>query len=163
MNQSSHRSDITLQIATDYPNLPTEEIMAHWCNAVNALLDRPQSELTIRFVDEEEIATLNKNYRNKDAPTNVLSFPFELPVPIPDLEYFLGDIIICPSVIERESIAQEKSFLNHLTHITIHGMLHLLGYDHIEEGEAEIMENLERAILAKLNIHDPYLLPEERD
>ncbi|NCX94144.1 MAG: rRNA maturation RNase YbeY [Gammaproteobacteria bacterium] len=106
------------------------------------------------LVNSDEIQTLNRDYRNKDKPTNVLSFPFEAPPGI-DID-LLGDIIICPQVVFEEAQAQGKPYLDHFAHILIHGVLHLLGYDHLEEQEAEQMESKEIGLLAELNIRNPY-------
>jgi len=117
-------------------------------------LDKGESELLIRVVDEAEIQDLNKRYRDKDQPTNVLSFPSDLPIEID--ESILGDVVICTSVVTNEAAAQNKTFENHLTHMAIHGTLHLLGFDHIEESDANEMEALEVKILEKINIDNPY-------
>lgn len=111
-------------------------------------------EVTLRIVDLAESRQLNSDYRNKDKPTNVLSFPFEAPehIEMP----FLGDLVVCAAVVEQEAKEQDKPVTNHWAHLCVHGLLHLLGYDHIDETEAQEMEGLETAILAKLNIDDPY-------
>jgi|GEM_PF-287529 len=111
-------------------------------------------EVTLRIVDLVESRQLNSDYRNKDKPTNVLSFPFEAPehIEMP----FLGDLVVCAAVVEQEAKEQDKQVTNHWAHLCVHGLLHLLGYDHIDEEEAQEMEGLETAILAKLNIDDPY-------
>lgn len=115
---------------------------------------RPRGEVCIRIVDPEESRTLNREYRGKDKPTNVLSFPFEAPPGIPlDL---IGDLVICAPVVQQEAQEQGKKPLDHWAHMVIHGTLHLLGFDHIKEDEAEQMEALERALLARLEIADPY-------
>lgn len=111
-------------------------------------------EITLRFVDELESQQLNNDYRQKNKPTNVLSFEFEAPEHIQ--MSFLGDLVICAAVVEQEAKEQQKKPIEHLTHLCIHGLLHLLGYDHINENDAEEMETLETNILAKLNINDPY-------
>ena len=113
-----------------------------------------EPELTIRLTDDEESQALNSEYRGKDKPTNVLSFPFEMPPGIP-LE-LLGDLIICVGVVEQEAKEQEKTTEAHWAHMVIHGCLHLLGYDHIKDDEAEEMEALERDLLASLGYPDPY-------
>ena len=111
-------------------------------------------EVSIEIVDQQTSQELNNTYRHKDKPTNVLSFPLELP------EYveseLIGDLAICADVVEKEALEQNKPLLNHWAHMTIHGCLHLLGYDHVDEQEAEEMESLEVKLLAKLNIPNPY-------
>ncbi len=112
------------------------------------------AEMTIRFVDEAESAGLNERFRHKKGSTNVLSFPASFPeeagLPL------LGDIVICAPVTEREALEQNKLIVAHYAHMVVHGVLHLLGYDHIEVGEAEEMEALEREILVRSGFSDPY-------
>lgn len=147
---------LDLQIAVEKEHdLPTEDQLILW--ATSALTTRTQyeePELTIRIVDEEESQELNHEYRGKDKPTNVLSFPFEAPahVPIP----LLGDLVICKQVVEREAIEQGKTLTAHWAHMTVHGCLHLLGYDHIDDEEAEEMEGIERIVMAELDFDNPY-------
>ena len=117
-------------------------------------LGKGESELLIRIVDKDEIQDLNKTYRAKDQTTNVLSFPSDLPIEID--EAILGDVVICTNVVADEAKAQNKTFNHHLIHMAIHGTLHLLGYDHIDEKEALIMEGLEIKILEKIKIANPY-------
>ncbi|KND82517.1 rRNA maturation RNase YbeY [Aggregatibacter actinomycetemcomitans] len=146
---------IDLQIASaDENGLPTAEQIEQWATAAV----QPQSdevEMTVRIVDEMESHALNLNYRGKDRPTNVLSFPFECPdeVELP----LLGDLVICRQVVEREAQEQEKPLMAHWAHMVVHGSLHLLGYDHIEDDEAEEMESLETQIMIGLGFVDPYL------
>ena len=122
--------------------------------AILSLLDKQDSEVVYRFVDESEIIQLNKTYRGQNKATNVLSFPSDLPKEIDEL--ILGDVVICTNVITKEAKEQNKVFDDHLTHIALHGTLHLLGYDHIENSDAEIMESLEIEILEKMKIANPY-------
>ncbi|MBP5981926.1 MAG: rRNA maturation RNase YbeY [Halomonas sp.] len=146
---------IDRQAAIDEPTLPTLEQLTHWVGCVFAHHpDDERKELTIRFVDEQESQTLNRDYRGKDKPTNVLSFPFENPpgMTLP----LLGDLIICHAVVLNEADEQQKPLANHYAHMVVHGTLHLMGYDHIEDQEAEEMEQLERTLLAELAIPDPY-------
>ena len=136
--------------------LPEFEQLEQWANA--ALAGRTQfaePELTIRLVQVEESHELNFEYRGKDKPTNVLSFPFEAPPEVP-IE-LLGDLVICAPVVNQEANEQHKPATNHWAHMVVHGCLHLLGYDHIKDDEADIMENLERQIMAELGFPDPYL------
>ncbi|MCM2679093.1 rRNA maturation RNase YbeY [Echinimonas agarilytica] len=145
--------ELDLQLASDANNLPSFNLFEQWTLA--ALEDlRDEAELTIRVVDEEESQTLNNTYRGKDKPTNVLSFPFEAPPGI-DLP-LLGDLVICAPIVAQEATEQNKSNEQHWAHMVTHGILHLLGYDHIQDEEAEIMESKERIILANLGIPDPY-------
>ncbi|SMM99125.1 Metal-dependent hydrolase YbeY, involved in rRNA and/or ribosome maturation and assembly [uncultured Candidatus Thioglobus sp.] len=118
-------------------------------------LTKGESELLIRIVDKTEIQDLNNRYRRQNKPTNVLSFPSDLPKEIN--EAILGDVIICTDIVREEAKNQGKTFNHHLMHIAIHGTLHLFGYDHIQEGEAQIMETLEIKILQDLGIENPYV------
>ncbi len=139
-------------------SLPTDNQFSEWVNA--ALFDENQdSEIVIRIVDENESAMLNQQYRKKQGPTNILSFPFDPPKSI-DLN-LLGDLVICASVVEREAQQQNKIICDHWAHITIHGVLHLQGFDHLEEHEAEVMETQEITILHSLNLNNPYLQENE--
>ena len=146
---------IDLQMACEQESgLPTAEQIEQWATAAV----QPQSdevEMTVRIVDEAESHALNLNYRGKDRPTNVLSFPFECPdeVELP----LLGDLVICRQVVEREAQEQDKPLMAHWAHMVVHGSLHLLGYDHIEDNEAEEMESLEAQIMTGLGFADPYL------
>lgn len=116
--------------------------------------DLSDQEITVRVVDEDESQQLNHEYRGKNKPTNVLSFPFEAP---PGIEMnLLGDLVICAGVVEAEAQQQNKPLDHHWAHMIIHGTLHLLGYDHIEDDQAEEMEGLEISLLGKLSIDDPY-------
>jgi len=114
------------------------------------------TEITVRIVDEKESSKLNEYYRNKPGPTNILSFPFE-PPNIDGLETgLLGDLVVCASVLEQEAVRQQKPLQHHWAHIIVHGVLHLLGYDHINETDAARMEHKEIEILSRLNISNPY-------
>ncbi|AAP96200.1 rRNA maturation RNase YbeY [[Haemophilus] ducreyi] len=151
---------IDLQIASENSQgLPSAQQFSDWVK--HALTyeaqtsNIPLTELTIRIVDEAESHHLNLTYRGKDKPTNVLSFPFEVPegIELP----LLGDLIICRQIVEKEALEQKISLDAHWAHLTIHGTLHLLGYDHIDEHEAEQMEGLESDIMQQLGFQDPYL------
>ncbi len=136
--------------------LPGEADFQRWVEAVLSKVEpgRDEAQLTIRITDEAEVQELNRTYRHKDKPTNVLSFPFEAP---PGVELpLLGDIIICAAVVAREAVEQDKPLEAHWAHMVIHGTLHLLGYDHIDEAEAERMEGLEITLLAGLGYANPY-------
>ncbi|MFP1765104.1 rRNA maturation RNase YbeY [Lonsdalea quercina] len=146
---------LDLQIACESGDgLPSEAHFQRWLEAVLPQF-QAKSEVTIRIVDEAESHELNHTYRGKDKPTNVLSFPFEAP---PEVELpLLGDLIICRQVVEQEAAEQEKTQEEHWAHMVVHGCLHLLGYDHIEDSEAEEMESLETEIMQGMGYADPYL------
>lgn len=145
--------EVELQYAVENDHLPDADEFQRWVEL--ALKDRKeQAELCIRIVDSEESQVLNTEYRGKDKPTNVLSFPFEVPEGVP--MNLLGDLVICAEVVENEATEQDKLLTHHWAHMVIHGCLHLLGFDHINDDEAEAMEALERELLAKLDIPDPY-------
>lgn len=124
---------------------------------VDAALDgfNQDAEIVVRIVDEQESAELNEQYRHKQGPTNILSFPVDVPEGI-ELN-LLGDLVVCAPVLEKEALEQHKALTDHWAHIIVHGVLHLLGYDHIDDDEAELMENKEITILNKLNIKNPYI------
>ena len=144
---------IDLQNDSDLPNVPDERQLASW---VEQALQQayPGLEQSIRVVDEVESRQLNKAYRGKDRSTNVLSFPSEQSELL-DYDY-LGDLVICAVVVEAEAAQQGKSLTAHWAHMIVHGMLHLQGYDHLDESEAEQMEALEIEILAALGHTNPY-------
>lgn len=124
-------------------------------------------EVAVRLTDDAEVRTLNRDYRHKDKPTNVLSFPMVPPDLIDGLsntddgEILLGDIVLAHETCAREAVERSVSVEAHATHLIVHGTLHLLGYDHIRDDEAEAMESLEREIMAALGLHDPYEPVEE--
>ena len=145
---------IDLQIAIDDdPTLPASADIQRWVNCVTTRLDETV-ELTVRIVGADESRQLNHRYRGKDQPTNVLSFPFEVPEGI-ELN-LLGDLVICAPVVAREADEQQKPLHHHWAHMVIHGTLHLLGYDHIDDADATEMETLETRLLAQLDIPAPY-------
>ena len=139
---------INIQYAVDHTYLPTKSHFKKWAKA--AL--RIDTEVTIRIVGEQEGCQLNSAYRNKDYPTNVLTFP------IVEEPHLMGDIVLCAPVIEAEAKAQNKSLEAHYAHLTVHGILHLHGYDHETDAQAELMEGLETAIVTKLGYASPYLI-----
>jgi len=140
----------SIQVASDDKNLPTPAQFRKWAKA--AL--RVDTEVTIRIVDEAEGHALNRDYRNKDYATNVLTFP------LTEEPHLMGDIIICAPVVEKEAKEQHKDLLAHYAHLTVHGILHLHGYDHETDAQAELMEGLETAIVTKLGYASPYLITE---
>lgn len=145
---------LDLQIACNNGDeLPLEADIHTWLNRVFQQ-HNTELELTIRLVDEKESQELNKQYRDKDYPTNVLSFPFESPIDLP--LPLLGDLVICKQVVERQAKEQHKTLLSHWAHMVVHGCLHLLAYDHIEETERMEMESLEIAIMKDLGFANPY-------
>ena len=150
---------VDIQNATT-ESVPDEDDIRRWItDAVNAARtdDEGPCEVSVRLVDDAEMSELNGRYRDKPQPTNVLSFPSELP---DELELpLLGDIVICAPVVRREAEQQGKTLPAHWAHMAVHGALHLLGYDHIEEHEAQQMESLETAILASMGLPCPYHQP----
>lgn len=140
----------SIQFASDADILPTPSQFRKWAKA--AL--RVDTEVTIRIVDEDEGRALNRDYRNKDYATNVLTFP------LTEEPHLMGDIIICAPVVAKEAKEQHKGLLAHYAHLTVHGILHLHGYDHETDAQAELMEGLETAIVTKLGYASPYLITE---
>ncbi|MBW7470558.1 rRNA maturation RNase YbeY [Marinobacter sp. M216] len=132
--------------------VPEETLLQTWAQA--AWLGDHPSEVTIRVVGALESQTLNHEFRGKDKPTNVLSFPFEAPagITVP----LAGDLVICAPVVEHEATEQHKTAAAHWAHMVVHGMLHLQGYDHVEDEDAEVMEALEIRLLAQLGFGNPY-------
>lgn len=140
-----------LENASSSDNLPDDEDVHKW--VATALRHKyRQAELCIRIVDREEGREFNRRYRGKDYATNVLSFPVEFPIEHP----LLGDLVICAPVVTEESRNQGKTLPAHWAHMLVHGSLHLAGYDHIEDADAAVMEELESKILAQLEFPDPY-------
>lgn len=118
--------------------------------------DAPPSEISVVLSDDEHIRELNKHHRGMDKPTNVLSFPAARTKTATGAPRMLGDIVLAFETVEREATEESKPLENHLSHLVVHGVLHLLGYDHEDDEEAEMMEARERQILSKLGIPDPY-------
>lgn len=146
-------NQIEIQTVFASESLPDQQQIQRWVDA--ALEDYNQdTEIVVRIVGEQESAELNEQYRHKSGPTNILSFPVDVPEGI-ELD-LLGDLVICAPVLEKEALEQNKALMHHWAHIVVHGVLHLLGYDHIDDNEAELMENKEIAILNKLHINNPY-------
>lgn len=149
---------LDLQLASAANGLPTETQFQQWLEAA-ILPFQAEAEVTIRIVDNAESQQLNLDYRGKDKPTNVLSFPFQCP---PGIELpLLGDLVICAPVVETEAQQQNKALSAHWAHMVVHGSLHLLGFDHINDDDAEQMEAEEVTILQQLGFTNPYLLDDE--
>ena len=144
--------EIELQNASRCATVPSLSQFQHWLSRV--LVEHDAAELLIRLVDEEESRQLNAQYRHLDKPTNVLSFPADIPLEI-ELP-LLGDIVICAPLVSLQAAQQGKSLDAHWAHLTIHGVLHLLGYDHQDDAQAEKMESLETDLLDQLGFPDPY-------
>ena len=148
-------ANVDRQVAVEATDLPSDAQLGDWVSGVLARYPaKADFELTVRFVTSEESQMLNRDYRGRDKPTNVLSFPFEAPPGVAIA--LLGDLVICHDVVASEARQQQKPLVEHYAHMVVHGTLHLLGLDHIEDDEADIMEQLEREILAGFGISDPY-------
>lgn len=145
---------LDLQIACENQHIPSAAQMQTCLDLVLSAENLSEQELTVRVVSCEESQQLNHQYRNNNKPTNVLSFAFEAPAEI-DIN-LLGDLVICADIVEQEAEQQNKPLMHHWLHMLVHGTLHLLGFDHIKDEDAKRMEGLEIAILAKLDIDDPY-------
>lgn len=147
---------VDIQRVIERDDLPSDEQLTRWACA--GWQQGHESEVTLRLVDEAESRELNHQYRGKDRPTNVLSFPFEAPagITVP----LAGDLVICAPVVAREATEQNKTSEAHWAHMVIHGLLHLQGYDHIEDDDAEVMEALEIRLLAELGYGNPYEIEE---
>ncbi len=142
------RLDLTVQLVCAdelRKQIPDRKLLRKWAKAVYG----DAATVTMRFVDNEESQHLNDTYRGKNKPTNVLSFPYED-------EPLMGDIVFCPSVIIKEAQEQGKTITAHMAHLVIHGMLHLIGYDHLNDLDAKEMESLETEIMADLGFANPY-------
>lgn len=151
------QAEFEVQRITTSPRVPDDEQFQLWVKAVPVTQDHKYS-FTVRLVDEPEARRFNKEYRGRDYATNVLSFPAELPegLPVAVRQAQLGDILICAPVVASESREQNRPEIDHWAHLTIHGVLHLLGYDHERPDEAVVMEAMETKILGDLGISDPY-------
>ena len=143
---------ISENIKSGENDVPETALLQNWATA--AYLNSVPAVASMLITDIDEMQQLNKRYRDKDKPTNVLSFPMQLPVEV-DV-FLLGDIVLCAPVIKQEASQQSKSEISHWAHMVVHGMLHLQGYDHINNDEAEEMERLEIKILNQLGFSDPY-------
>ena len=149
---------VDVQVASDAAGLPSIDAVRGWVErTVRATDPARDAEVSVRIVDEAEMQALNREYRDKDKPTNVLAFPagdagFAPPGEIP----LLGDVVVCAGVVAREADEQGKPLEHHWAHMLVHGTLHLLGHDHVGDEQAEAMEALERRILDEFGIADPY-------
>ncbi len=137
---------LSVQYATDNKNLPTRPQFRKW---VRAALSQ-KAVIVLRIVDESEGYELNSSYRGKQYATNVLTFVYD------DTQPLSGDVVLCATVVEKEAQQQHKDLTAHYAHLTVHGVLHVQGYDHIDEVEAAVMEKLEAEILVQLGFDDPY-------
>lgn len=146
-------SPCSVQYACQKTKLPRKRCLRRWVATVLTLEKRLPGEITLRFVNKSEGLRLNRLYRGKAYATNVLSFPYPGSAPL-----LSGDLVLCARVVAREARAQGKTRRAHYAHLIVHGLLHLLGYDHeLGEEEAETMEDRERQILARLGFADPYV------
>lgn len=149
---------LDIQNVSQSAHVPNEQQLQTWVDTAltNYTAD---TEIVVRIVDEIESAALNSQYRHKQGATNILSFPTDLPEGI-ELD-LLGDLVVCAPVLEREALQQQKPLTHHWAHIIIHGVLHLLGYDHLTDEDANLMESKEIALLHTLDIPNPYELVTE--
>jgi len=145
---------IDIESNSGSPRIPPATALEGWIIAALQSQNLEEAEVSLYIVDEKESQELNAQYRGKDKPTNVLSFPADIPeeVGIP----LLGDLVVCAPVVEREAEEQGKSLEAHWAHMLVHGSLHLLGFDHIHDDEAEVMESLETKIVTGLGFPAPY-------
>ena len=148
----SYQIDIEVNSVSNH--IPALDNIERWIAAVLQSDELNEAEVSVYIVDEAESQELNFQYRGKNKPTNVLSFPAEIPeeVGVP----LLGDLVVCAPIVEREAQEQGKTLDAHWAHMLIHGTLHLLGYDHIEDDEAEVMEALETRLVTQLKFPAPY-------
>jgi probable rRNA maturation factor len=148
------RLDLSVQYACNREGVPSRIDFRRWLRAA----EPGAARITVRIVDEDEGRELNRDYRGKDYATNVLTFAYDEgeDMPLPEGLPLMGDLVLCRQVVEREAAEQGKALEAHYAHLSVHGMLHLQGFDHIEDAEAEEMEAREREILAGLGYPDPY-------
>lgn len=154
---------LALAVSVESEGWPAEEPLSRLaqlavdaCLAEAAVSVPPGAELSLVFADDAAVQALNRDWRGKDKPTNVLSFPAPPQPPVPGLAPQLGDVVLALETVRAEALAENKPFEHHLSHLIVHGLLHVLGHDHEDEAEAEAMEALERRALARLAIPDPY-------
>jgi len=155
---SVRSTEIDIQTASDAPGIPDDREIRQWIrNALDGAGRGGTGDVSVRIVDADEMRELNCEFRGKDAPTNVLSFPAVRVSGLPaNAARTLGDLVICAPLLHDEALAQHKAILDHWAHIVVHGTLHLLGYDHMSEAEAAEMETLETRVLAENGGPDPY-------
>ena len=148
------RLDLSVQYACNREGVPSRVDFRRWLRAA----EPGAARVTVRIVDEAEGRALNRDYRGKDYATNVLTFAYDEgeDMPLPEGLPLMGDLVLCRQVVEREAAEQGKSVDAHYAHLSVHGMLHLQGFDHEIDAEADVMEARERSILASLGIADPY-------
>ncbi len=148
----SYRIDV--EVNSSSTKIPSVENIELWISTALHSDELNQAEVSVYIVDEPESQELNSQYRGKNKPTNVLSFPAEIPdeVGVP----LLGDLVVCAPVVEREAHEQGKSLEAHWAHMLVHGTLHLLGYDHVDDDEADVMEALETRLITQLHFPAPY-------
>lgn len=147
---------IIIQHATDKALVPKSSSLRQWARKTLKNNRVKSAEVTIRIVSVKEMSNLNATYRQKKGPTNVLSFPFSIPEEVIVDISILGDIVICADVVAREAKEQGKNADAHWAHLVVHGILHLLGYDHETERDASVMESLEIEIMQSLGFANPY-------
>ncbi|MBA2656139.1 MAG: rRNA maturation RNase YbeY [Tatlockia sp.] len=151
---------IDIQWACEQIITISDDLLVRWAE-LPLLEHENTAELTLRLVNAEEMTHLNHHYRQQNKLTNVLAFPSEIP-DLVELDYpFLGDVVICPMVVERECSEQGKTLEAHCAHLVIHGVLHLLGYDHIKDDGAQQMQAIETRLLSQLGFADPYQIEDE--
>lgn len=148
------RLDLSVQYACNRDGVPSRVEFRRWLRAA----EPGAARVTVRIVDEDEARELNRDYRGKDYATNVLTFAYGEgdDMPLPEGLPLMGDLVLCRQVVEREAVEQGKALDAHYAHLSVHGMLHLQGFDHLEDAEADDMEARERQILAGLGYADPY-------
>ena len=155
LNHSTMNYSIDIQQACLEDIPVSHDVLTNWAiQTLTPLINT--AELTLRFVDRQEITHLNHQYRKMNKATNVLAFPASYPEEIELDVPLLGDVVICPEILLEESQSLNKPLIAHWAHIVIHGILHLLGYDHIDENDAKIMQALEIQLLERLGFDDPY-------
>lgn len=151
--------EIEIQNPEEFGSLPTKKSIQTWCHAA-LQSDEDDYSVVIRFVGTEESTHLNSTYRQKNSATNVLSFIYDAPDVVIDEQgepKHLGDLVLCEPLVKEEALAQNKDLILHWAHLIIHGVLHLQGYDHVDDQSAEIMESLEVNILQQQGFANPYL------